>query len=281
MLEYTIHDPSGIQAVILPQKGATVISLTKNGEEFLYRDEDNLRSTERPRCGIPFLFPIFGRLKDETYHWNHQTFQMPIHGFAHTSPWMVAEHTANSLKLLLEADCRTLAQYPFHFRVTLTFTVAEGTLTIHQKYENLGSEPMPYNYGFHPYFLTEHSEDLETQIHADTLIDFASGPQPFGGEAIRLHVPENAPEAGTCLLGVHSPTLIRHPSKSTRLTMTFDESFHTHVLWTQSGKHFLCVEPVNGGADSFNNGTYMLLNPGETKEAFLSLHPETNVDASI
>ena len=61
MNQIIISDGRGTQAVILPEKGATVISLTKNGREFLYCDEDNLRSAERPRCGIPFLFPIFGR----------------------------------------------------------------------------------------------------------------------------------------------------------------------------------------------------------------------------
>lgn len=35
MKKYTISDGAGTQAVILPEKGATVISLTRGGEEFL------------------------------------------------------------------------------------------------------------------------------------------------------------------------------------------------------------------------------------------------------
>ena len=40
MTEYYICDGLGTLAVILPEKGATVISLQKNGQEFLYRDDE-------------------------------------------------------------------------------------------------------------------------------------------------------------------------------------------------------------------------------------------------
>ena len=42
MQEYSIQDRSGTQAVILPEKGATVISLRKDGKEFLYCDPENM-----------------------------------------------------------------------------------------------------------------------------------------------------------------------------------------------------------------------------------------------
>ena len=76
MTEYIISDRCGTSATILPEKGATVVSLKKQGIEYLYRDDENLLSDERPRCGIPFLFPIFGRLKDG-----------PMSGTARAMPW--------------------------------------------------------------------------------------------------------------------------------------------------------------------------------------------------
>lgn len=269
-----IHDRKGTRAVILPDKGATVISLTRNGTEFLYRDEENLHSEERPRCGIPFLFPIFGRLKEGKYRWEGREYPMEIHGFGHTSPWQVTQHTEDSLTLTLESGESTLAHFPFSFRVTLTFSLAEGSLLIAQKYENLDHRPMPYNYGFHPYFLTERLEDLRVETTARTLFDFAAGPKPFGTGSIRLAMPPGAPETGAALMGVTGPTVL-HWAEGRKLTMSFDESFHTHVLWAQAGKPFLCVEPVNGSADGLNSGVYMTLMPGETRQACIRLHPET------
>lgn len=273
---YVIQDAVGTRAEILPGKGATVVSLSRNGVEFLFRNQENLDSPERPRCGIPFLFPVFGRLKDGCYLWEGREYAMEIHGFAHLSSWRVCSHTRDRLVLSLEADAHTMAVYPFRFRVELTFHVAQGKLTIGQKYENRDTVPMPYNYGFHPYFLGEKLEDFQVETSAETFFDFAAGPSAFGHGTVSLTMPEGAPETGAAFMGVHGPTVLHSREGSRRLTMEFDESFHTHVLWAQAGKPFLCVEPVNGTANGLNTGVYLTLQPGETKEAFVSFQTEIN-----
>lgn len=271
---YTIESKTGIKAVILPQKGATVISLQKEGREFLYCDRENLESHERPRCGIPFLFPIFGRLKEGTYTWEGQAYSMDIHGFGHTSVWQVAEHTEDTLLLELEDSEASRSQYPFRFRVTLNFQVSESSLTITQTYENRGTNPMPYNYGFHPYFLTEKLENLRVETTADTFFDFSVGGKAFGHGSVCLTMPEGTPETGAAFMGVHGPTILHNEAEGKRLTMEFDDSFHTHVLWTQAEKRFLCVEPVNGTANGLNIGQYLTLQPGEIRTAFVRFRPE-------
>lgn len=275
MIEYVIRD-NDTQAVILPEKGATVISLKKGDQEYIYYDKENLLSTERPRCGIPYVFPVFGRLTGGKYLWNGKEYPMDIHGFAHTSAWKVSRYAEDSLELVLESNESTLAQYPFSFKVTLSFLVKDSTLTISQKYENTGTESMPYNFGFHPYFLTEKLEDIHVEATAAMQLDFVAGQMPFGHKTIQIAIPEGAPEGGTCLLGVQSPTVLHYPKENKQLTMTFDASFPCHVLWAQAGKPFLCVELVNGGADSLNTGNYMTLNPGETKYASVSFRVDTN-----
>ena len=274
MKEYIICGKDGTSAAILPEKGATVVSFRHKDVEFLYKDKENLNSSERPRCGIPFLFPIFGWLKDARYLWDGQEYHMDIHGFGHTSVWEVLEHRPDTLVLVLNSNEQTLAQYPFRFRVTLTFRIGCGTLTVSQRYENLDSVPLPYNYGFHPYFLTEKPEHIRVETTADTFFDFAVGGRPFGHDRVSITVPDGAPEAGAVLLGVRGPTILRNPAEGRQLTMEFDDSFHTHVLWTLSGKSFLCVEPVNGNADSLNTGIYMTLQPGEHRDATVTFRAE-------
>ena len=274
MREYRICDSIGTSAVILPEKGATVISLEKDGKEFFYCDRENLDSPERPRCGIPFLFPIFGRLKDGAYTWEGKSYDMAIHGFGHTSVWEVADHREDRLSLVLEANEETLSQYPFRFRVTLDFTVQNGTLTIGQTYENLDKKPMPYNYGFHPYFLTEKLENLRVEATARTFWDFAAGAKEFGHGTVCVTLPEGAPETGAVFMGAQSPAILHNDAEGKKLTMEFDDSFHTLVLWNQAGKKFLCVEPVNGTADGLNKGVYLTLNPGETRKAAVSFRAE-------
>ena len=274
MREYHIRDGLGTSAVILPEKGATVISLQKDGTEFFYCDRENLNSPERPRCGIPFLFPIFGRLTDSAYTWEGKSYEMAIHGFGHTSSWQVAKHRENALTLVLEANEDTLSQYPFRFRATLDFAVQDGTLTIGQTYENLDEKPMPYNFGFHPYFLTEKLENLQVETTAKTFWDFTAGAKEFGHGTVSVSLPEGAPETGAVFMAAHGPAVLRNEAEGRKLTMEFDDSFHTLVLWHQAGKKFLCVEPINGTADGLNKGIYLTLNPGETKKASVSFRAE-------
>ena len=275
MEKYIISDGSCTQAEILPEKGATLTRILHNGVDFLYVDEENLASAERPRCGVPFLFPIFGRLSDWKYTWEGREYSMAIHGFAHTSAWTVAARSRDALVLVLEANEETLAQYPFRFRVTLTFRAENGAVSIHQKYENLDTKPMPYNFGFHPYFRVEELSHIRVESTADVHVDFIAGKQiPLGHGTVGVTLPEGAPETGAALMGVTGPTVLHIPEEGKQLTMEFSPDYPQHVLWTQANKPFLCVEPINGTADGLNKGIYLTLQPGETKEAFVRFHPK-------
>lgn len=264
-----------LQAEILPEKGGTLVQLRLDGVDFLYRDEDNLRSPERPRCGVPFLFPIFGRLKDGTYTWEDRAYRLGIHGFGHTSAWAAEDAADDHLRLVLASSPETKAVYPFDFRVEMDFRLEEDAIRICLKFENTGKTPLPYNYGFHPYFLAERPENIRVAANAAARIDFATGQAlPFGHGHVTISIPEGAPEAGAALAGIQSPAVIHIPEEGRRLTMEFDNCFSQMVFWTQAGKKFLCVEPINGKPNGLNTGNYLTLAPGETREAFLRFRPE-------
>lgn len=264
---------AGTRAEILPEKGGTVVSLARNGVEFLYRDQENLNSPERPRCGIPFLFPIFGRLENGVYQWYGNEYAMAIHGFAHTSHWDVRRHSEDELELMLTTDPDTISQYPFRFRCFLHFRVSDGMLSIRQQFCNFGKQPMPYSFGFHPYFLTEQLDKLSVETSAEQHFDFTVGkPVPFGHGFVDVTIPEGAPETGSAFMGLTGPTVIHMPSEGRQVVMETHGHYPQLVLWTQAGKNFLCVEPINGTANGFNTGVYQLLAPGETAEAVLDIH---------
>ena len=53
---------------VTPEKGGMATSFTKNGEEYLWLRDKNFESTDRPRCGIPILFPNCGKPDDGVHH---------------------------------------------------------------------------------------------------------------------------------------------------------------------------------------------------------------------
>lgn len=273
MILYTIDDGQGCTATIAPEKGATVVSLTREGEEYLYRDEQNLRSSERPRCGIPFLFPIFGRLKEGRFSWKGREYPMEIHGFAHTSVWRAEQQCSDKLVLSLEHNAQTWSQYPFAFRMELTFQVREGSLIIHPSLRNQGQEPMPFQYGFHPYFLTPDPESVRVETHANFFMDGQSEqPRPFGQGQGGIVLAEGAGEAGGAFLGVEGPSVVDLGDR--KVTISQNGDYPTLILWTQAGKPFLCVEPICGTPNGLNTGDCRMLYPGETWEGKIKFTPE-------
>lgn len=273
MVLYTIDDDQGCTATIAPEKGATVVSLTREGEEYLYRDEQNLRSSERPRCGIPFLFPIFGRLKEGRFSWKGREYPMEIHGFAHTSVWRAVQQRSDRLVLSLEHNAQTWSQYPFAFRMELTFQVREGSLIIHPRLRNQGQEPMPFQYGFHPYFLTPNPESVRVEIHANFFMDGQSEqPRLFGQGQGGIVLAEGAGEAGGAFLGVEGSSVVDLGDR--KVTISQNGDYPTLILWTQAGKPFLCVEPICGTPNGLNTGDCRMLYPGETWEGKIKFTPE-------
>lgn len=275
MKEYIISDGHSTRAGILPEKGATVVSLCKNGKEFLYRDQENLDSPERPRCGIPFLFPIFGRLADGVYQRDGKQYAMEIHGFGHTSQWAVVSQEDDALTLELQDSPETLAMYPFRFRTELEFRVSDGLMTIRQRFENRDEKPMPYNFGFHPYFRVTELEQIQVETTAQNYFDFVAGKNvEFGHGCVGVTLPAGAPETGAAFMGVTGPTILHNPKDGLKVTLENDGNYPQNVLWTQAGKEFLCVEPINGTANGLNTGVYRVLEPGQIAEANLKIRIE-------
>lgn len=57
--------------------GAELISLVKNNKNYIW----NIDETYWDKTS-PVLFPIVGRLKNDSYSFNEKTYQLPRHGFA-------------------------------------------------------------------------------------------------------------------------------------------------------------------------------------------------------
>ena len=264
MKEYIIRDKNDNFAVILPEKGATVISFQVNGTEVFYQDMENINSQERPRCGVPFLFPVFGRTPEDSMY------PMEIHGFGHTSVWTVLEHAEDILRLELVATEETRIIYPFEFRVELVFSLKDGKLNIHQIYENQDEKDMPFSFGFHPYFVGEPTT-FSVKVDAMQEMDMMTGkPKPFDNRLVEIAFPEGAPESGAFFVQAkHEAVLNRADGK--QVQMQFDENFNRLVLWAVNGKNFLCVEPINSSPNGLVTGDCYILAPGETREADITV----------
>ena len=90
-------------------KGAELSQLSgENGENLMWHVDDAYWN----RCA-PVLFPIVGKLKNDSYHWNKQSYYMKQHGFARDSQFTLIEQLEHKVVLQLNATHETKQQFPF------------------------------------------------------------------------------------------------------------------------------------------------------------------------
>jgi aldose 1-epimerase len=159
-----IDEASQIQATILPSCGSNLIAFTAKGRSFLKTPKDFQELKNRPSgFGTPVLMPP-GRIKDGVFHFQGREYRFEknerggrnhIHGLVISRPWEVAALSAENsarAQLTFASDKFPELKSYLPFVLSLTFTLADGSLTIQAQCQNLAAEALPFWLGFHPYF---------------------------------------------------------------------------------------------------------------------------------
>lgn len=251
---------------VAPEKGGMIISFTKNGKEYLWLRDGNFESTDRPRCGVPILFPSCSKPDNGVHIFDGAAYPMEMHGFADLLPWQVQEASDEAIVLTLAPNGLTKFVYPFDFLVTMRYTLAGGRAQLAMTVANTGAKPLPYSFGFHPYFAASSLEAMQFDITCATCSEDPKGEQPAAPAQITLTRKPGSPDSARLLTGVQSPMRVTDTADGRVVEVDFDDSFGKAVLWQQDAEKFVCMEPWNGWANSVNEeGKHEVLAPGETR----------------
>lgn len=137
--------------------GAEVSSVTdqKSGYEFMWQADEKYWGRH-----APVLFPIVGRLKEDRYKYDGQTYEMSQHGFARDSMFEVREITEDTASFSLRDSPETLKKYPFKFELVIKYTLKENTLKVTYEVKNRSTrKEMYYGIGGHPAFNVSQTTD--------------------------------------------------------------------------------------------------------------------------
>ena len=249
---------------ITPSKGGMITSMTLDGEEFSWLRKPNFNLVERPRCGVPILFPNCGTPDNGVHIFDGKAYPMENHGFADLLPWDVEEITGEGVTLTLAPTALTKFLYPFDFDLSVTYNLVGNTVIITTTVGNNGEEDMPFSLGFHPYFAASKLENVDFDIQAKTCGQDPKAPQPAAPAKITLTRQEGADSSVRQLTGVTSPMIFTDKGNGHKVTVGFDDAFTNAVLWQQDAETFVCMEPWNGWPNSLNEeGKHEVLAPGE------------------
>ena len=100
----------------------------------------------------PVLFPFIGRLWNKTYEMDGKTYHMGIHGFFQDVTLTPEVQEKDRITLAMTDNQETYAQYPRHFKASITYALAGSSLEITFRVENRDEKAMHFSYGGHPGF---------------------------------------------------------------------------------------------------------------------------------
>ena len=269
-------------SVLVKKRGAELASLQDAaGREFLWQ-----AGPEWPRHS-PLLFPIIGRLRQDTAWIGDTPYPMDQHGFARDHDFTAMELEAASCRLLLTENEATLARYPFAFRLEVIHAVHGTSYTNTTIVTNTGEGVLPCSVGAHPAFrwpLPEggtkpaHRLDFEQDEpepcyrprKEDGLLDPTPGLLPLSGRSLGLRE-ELFEEGALVLLNTASRRVTYASAGGPVLEMAW-QGYEQLGIWMKPGADFLCIEPWAGYADVagqetdfWNKPGIMLLGPGESR----------------
>jgi galactose mutarotase-like enzyme len=271
---------NGTLSATVKADGAELCSLRDAaGEEMLWQ-----AGPVWPRHA-PVLFPIVGRLKDDTLRHDGKSYRLTQHGFARDRRFAWLNRSAVGCRLVLHEDADTRAIYPFAFRLEVAFTLDDDSLEQRFTLTNPGREVLPASLGAHPGFAWPLAEGVEKTAHVLEFAEPEAGPVRRLADGLLRENPEPTPIKGQTLaldpaLFAADAVILPEPvSQSVRYTApgapTIElawEGFRQLGIWSREAGSFLCIEPWHGTASPADfDGEFadkpglMLIPPGERR----------------
>lgn len=263
-------------------KGAELFSLKQDEREYMWEGNQQFWGKHSP-----VLFPIVGTLKNNRYFFNGKEYSMTRHGFARDNEFAVKHLNNNSVTFSFTSNEETRQQYPFDFRLVISYTLENNNLYISYTVSNLGSIDMPFSLGAHPAFaLPANFEDYSLQFEKDEIL----WSTPLKDDLLtdhKINIPVVSGELPLSYTLFENDALIFKNTISKEITIkkngnpflkvSFNDFPHLGI-WTKINAPFLCIEPWQGYSDSFNaNGNLfdkegiVVLRAGSTFRASLSI----------
>ncbi len=168
---YSIEQKGKAVAEIVPELGNNCYAFRVSDGKFWYHVIDSPPDLEtleqRPTAyGNPILFPFPNRIRNGKWEFEGKTYQFDkqpespttIHGLLLNRLYNVDKHTAgkDGATLVCSLNSQDFSdigrQYPFPFKIEITYTIKDAVLTMHAMIKNTGKSNMPMGFGIHPYF---------------------------------------------------------------------------------------------------------------------------------
>ncbi len=262
--------------------GAQLISVvSSSGYEFIWQGKIWPKHA-------PVLFPICGMLKDGKYLYRGKEYSIKKHGFANTSEFKVLEQTDTSVVMSMEPDEQTREMYPFDFRLTAKFEIAENKLGLTLKVDNTGNRILPYMIGWHPAFTLGGTQEIDTfyisfpekksllwhQLQNGPFVNPICSPHPLSDSRYYLNEKEIYENDTMIFKDTPKHVTLAGGGLEHSVTLTTTSNLKYLCIWKapDSAARFICIEPWSDvpadgeSAENFDLREMSRLSVGDSEE---------------
>jgi len=262
-------------------KGAELQELVnkRNGENYLWKGDANFWGKFSP-----VLFPIVGGLKNNSYTYKGENYQLGRHGFARDKDFSITEQSKDEIFFTFVDSPESYAVFPFKFRLGIRYKLNAANLECRYEVLNTDEEnDLYFSIGGHPafaiqtatglnyddYFLQFNHDDVLTyhEIENDLISNRTQSIQLMGGRLDLRH--DLFYKDAMVFKTLKSDTIsIRNTKNDHGLDFKF-ERFPYFGIWAAKDADFICLEPWCGVADVIGHNQELT-----TKEGIVKLAPE-------
>ncbi len=147
--------------------GAELLTLVKNNKNYIWKvDETYWNKTS------PVLFPIVGRLQNDSYKLNGKSYHLPRHGFARNMEFSFDKKSDSQVIFELNETEETKANYPFDFKLLMAYTLIDNELVIEYFVRNLSDEVLPIYPNLNTVIIIYPYKKISGQSESYPLIEF-------------------------------------------------------------------------------------------------------------
>ena len=245
--------------------GAELNSLQKCAEELEYIWQGDSKYWNRHS---PILFPIVGRLKEDSYFYKNQKYNMTQHGFARDKEFELVKNEADFIEFRLKSDEKTLEIYPFSFELYLSYKLEKNSLIVSYKVINKSDDKMLFSIGAHPAFNWTLKEDEKKEDYFLEFENIKETKRYFLNDLGLVYKNEDLKIIDNKIAlneelfkndalvfeDFNIKTLTLKNSKNENFVKLNFENFPYLGIWSKpSGAPFICIEPWFGVADDENS----------------------------
>ena len=242
--------------------GAELCSIKKGGEEYIWQADPTVWG-----FSAPVLFPVCGRIQNDTYTFNGKSYNMGRHGFARFSEFNIEKADKSCAVLSLSSSEETKKAYPFEFKFNVNFELKANKLNITYSVYNPKEETIYFSFGGHEGFsCPEGAEEYSVTFTDDnSLVRYMVDGGFYNGETEhvalncgKLQLKYSEFEKCTYIFrDFKSDSVILENKDSTRkVKVSFDKPT-VLALWTLEGRKYLCIEPWWGSSQDMDfNGDF-------------------------